>query len=84
MRTAQPILSTRPSGGPESSWVGPDTRGLELEVIAAIAQTDAGEQGKPASHAMGDRVEKETTVKVQFGDGSGRGRPAVYQSLAAQ
>ena len=43
MSTTRPTVSTRPSGEPEYSWVGPDDRGLELEIIAVMVTTEQGE-----------------------------------------
>lgn len=37
--TSQPTVSSRPSGEPEFCWVGPDDRGLELEIIGVLVQS---------------------------------------------
>lgn len=52
MSTTPPTVSTRPSGEPEYSWVGPDDRGLELEIIAVMVTTERGEPVMLVIHAM--------------------------------
>lgn len=42
--TSQPTVGIRPSGETEYCRIGDDDRGLELEIIGVIVETD-GEQG---------------------------------------
>ena len=51
--TIEPTVGTRPSGEPEFSWVGPDDRGRELEIMGVLVDVDI--DGEPAMliiHAM--------------------------------
>jgi hypothetical protein len=36
MRTAQPTSATTASGNEALTWVGPDDRGVELEIVAVV------------------------------------------------
>ena len=49
--TSQPTVGVRPSGEPEYYWIGGDDRGLELEIVGVLVQTD-GEPAVLISHAM--------------------------------
>jgi hypothetical protein len=49
--TIEPTVGTRPSGEPEFSWVGPDNRGLELEIIGVLVDID-GDRAMLIIHAM--------------------------------
>lgn len=49
--TSQPSVGIRPSGETEYCWIGDDDRGLELEIIGVIVETD-GEQMMVIIHAM--------------------------------
>lgn len=49
--TSQPSVGIRPSGETEYRWIGDDDRGLELEIIGVIVETD-GEQTMLIIHAM--------------------------------
>jgi len=49
--TSQPTVGVRPSGEPEYYWIGGDDRGLELEIVGVLVQTD-GEPTMLIIHAM--------------------------------
>ncbi|HBX82660.1 MAG TPA: hypothetical protein DEH05_16480 [Propionibacteriaceae bacterium] len=66
----EPTLDTRPSGGREFSWIGPDDRGLELEIVGGAGgpgiRCDAAHHPR---YAYG--TEEEVTMKINLGSGTG-------------
>lgn len=47
----EPTRGARPSGEREFSWIGPDDRGLELEIVGVLINYD-GEESMLVIHAM--------------------------------